>query len=177
MLTRGLRVVLQAIELGGGVLYGGNDALLATRDNVETGGKRGGFVVVAHPNELFMANFFRGEEGGGMLDVDFHAAIFLLVADADLATEALDEELEAVANAEDEDTVGLGPLKEVVGEGGELGVWTEWGPSERMTTEGLRSVMDLRLEVRGAGDAEGENREASDVASDEVSVLGTKVED
>lgn len=33
------------------------------------------------------------------------------------------------------------------GKPGESGVWTEWGPPERMTTRGLRSVMDLRALV------------------------------
>ncbi|KAL5188791.1 hypothetical protein HKD37_05G014147 [Glycine soja] len=33
------------------------------------------------------------------------------------------------------------------GKEGESGVWTEWGPPERMTTEGLRSAMVEREEV------------------------------
>ena len=60
---------------------------------------------MAHPDDLLAANFFGAEEGRRLVDVDLHAAVLLRMADAYLAAEALDEELEAVANADDDDAI------------------------------------------------------------------------
>lgn len=73
---------------------------------------------MAHPDDLSFTDFLGAEERGGFVSADFHAAILLLVSDADVAAEALNEELEAVADAEDGDAIGMGPLEEAVGEGG-----------------------------------------------------------
>ena len=116
----------------------------------------------------------RAKERGGFIGTDFHAAILLLVSDADVAAEALNEELEAVADAEDGDAIGLGPLEEAVGEGGGVGGVDGVGPAGENDDGGVE-VGDGG-ERGGAGDAEGEDGEATDAASDEVGVLGTVVE-
>jgi hypothetical protein len=137
--------------------------------------KCGSLVAVAHPNYLSASKLVGAEEGGWLIDEDFHAAIFLLVANANLAAKALNKELEAVANAEDEDAIGLSPREEAFGEGG--GVWRV----DRMGAAGENDDGGVEVgdgfEGRGAGDAEGEDGEAANTASDEVSVLGAIVED
>lgn len=146
---------------------------MASRDDMETGGKRGGFIAVAHPDELAVADFVGGKEGGGFIDANFHAAVLLFMANADLAAEAVDEELEAVANAEDGDAVGLSPLEEAVGEGGGIRGVDGVGAAGEDDDGGVE--FGDGVEGRGAGNAEGEHGETADAASDEVSVLGTEV--
>lgn len=115
---RHLRVILQAIELGGGVFNGSNRALVAACDDVETFGKLNSFIAMAHPNDESFTDILGVKKRGRFIDAYFHFTVFLFIADADDAAEALDEELEAVADAEDRDGVVAGPVEEAVGEGG-----------------------------------------------------------
>lgn len=168
-------MILEAIELSGGIFDGSDSALVAAGDDVEAIGERDSLVAVAHPNDLSFTNFPGREERGGFVDADFHAAVLLLVSDSDVAAEALDEELETVADAEDNDAMGAGPGKEAIGEGGGVGGVNRVGTAGENDDGGVE-VGDCG-EGGGAGDAEREDGETTDSASDEVRVLGTVIED
>jgi len=168
-------MILEAVELGGGIFDGGDGALVAAGDDVEAIGERDGLVAVAHPNDLSFTNFRGGEERGRFVDADFHAAVLLLVSDADFAAEALDEELETVADAEDNDAMGAGPGEEAVGEGGGVGGVDGVGTAGENDDGGVE-VGDGG-EGGGAGDAERKDGETTDAARDKVRVLGTVIED
>jgi hypothetical protein len=107
--------------------------------------------------------------------MDIHTAIFLLVSDADLATETVNKKLETIANTEDRDSIGLSPLKETVGKGRGVGDVDGVGTTRENDDGGIEVGDGLK---RGSAvETEGENGKASDSTSDEMSVLRTEIED
>ncbi|KAI5383668.1 hypothetical protein KIW84_070877 [Lathyrus oleraceus] len=107
--------------------------------------------------------------------MDFHPSILLRVSDTNFTSETVNEKLESVANTKNGDGIGLSPLEEAVGEGRGVGCVDGVGTAGE-NDEGRVEFGD-GLERGGAVEAEGENGETSDSTSDEVSVLGTEVED
>lgn len=172
---RHLRVVLKAIELGGGVFNGGNSTLVAACNDVETIGKVDSLIAVAHPNDLPFTNFPRVKKCGWFVNTNFHFTVLLFISDADIAAETLNEELEAVADSEDNNTVVAGPLKKTVGEGGGVGGVDGVGPAGENDDGGI--VVSDGGERGSPVDTEGEHAKTPDAARDEVRVLGTIVKD
>jgi hypothetical protein len=107
--------------------------------------------------------------------MNFHTAIFLLVSDADLATETVNKKLETITNTKDRDGIGLSPLKETVGKGRGVGDVDGVGTTGENDDGGVEFGDGLKR--GGAVETERENGEASDSTSDEMSVLRTKIKD
>ena len=168
-------MILKAIEFGRRILYCGNSTLLTPCHDIETRRKSNSFITMTHPNNLIMSNFLSREKSRGILDLNFHTAILLRVSDADFTTETANKKLKTVADTENRDGIGLSPLKKAVGEGRGIGSVNGVGTTGENDEGGVEFGDGLKR--RSAVEAERENGEASDTTSDEMSVLGTEVED
>lgn len=168
-------MVLQPIEPPSRAFDGGHHSLLALRNHLESLRQLSHLIPMAHPHNLPIPNTLGPENPGILLHHDLHLAILLLLPNPNDPAEALHNQLKPVADSEDEDAVGLGPLREAAGEaGGVVGV-DGVGPAGEDDDGGVE-VGD-GLEGAGAGDGEGEDGEGADAAGDEVGVLGAVVED
>lgn len=170
-----LGVILKAIEFGGGILDGSDCALLTPCHDIETRRESNSFITMTHPNKLTMSNFLNRKKSRCVFDLNFHTAILLRVTDADFTAKTADKKLKTVADTENRDGIGLSPLKKAVGEGRGIGSVNGVGTTGENDEGGVEFSDGLKR--RSAVEAERENGEASDTASDEVSVLGTEVED
>lgn len=168
-------MILEAIKPPRLILNGGEGTLPAPRYHLEPLRQPGGLVAVAHPNGLRISALLVAENPRTPIDLDLHPPVLLLLPNPNLAAELLNDELEAVADAKDEDAVGLRPLDEAVGEGRGARCVDGVGPAGEDDDAG--TVVGDGGERAGAGDAEGEDGEGADSARDEVSVLGAVVED
>lgn len=168
-----LGMVLETVEVPVCILDGCNGSLGAPGHHLETLRQADGLVSVAHPDSLKLAGC--AIERGVALDLDVHLAILLLVSGGDLAAELLDEQLHAVADAEDGDAVLLDIAEKAVGE--RRGVGEMDGVGSSGEDDGAGGEGGDGGEGGGAGEAEGEHGEVADAAGDEVGVLGAVVED
>ena len=137
---------------------------------VEAGGEGFGLVAVAHP-DVEGAGQAAEERRFGDRTVDFGVAVLARGGGFDVAAEVVDDELQAVADAEDGDAEGE---ERGVGGGG-VGVVDGAGAAGEDDAAG-RERADL-VEGRGAGKDDGEDVELADAAGDELGVLRAEVED
>lgn len=91
------------------------------------------------------------------------------------SAEPLHNQLQTIADAEDEYAVAADVVDESVGEGG--GIWSVDGVGSARENDDARGEVGDGGEWGSARDAEGEDREGTDSPSDEVRVLGAEVED
>lgn len=99
----------------------------------------------------------------------------MLPGNLNLAAHLLHDELQAIAYAEDGDVVRLHVIDEPRGEARRVGRVDAVGAAGEDDCGGAQ-VGD-RFQGGGAVDAEGEDVEGADSASDEMGVLGAEVED
>ena len=108
-----LGVVLEAEDLALGVLDGDHGARVGLAHAREALGELHRLVAVGHPHLLGGVHLLAVEDGG-VDGVHGHATVLGLLGRLDLAAEALDDELHAVADAEDGDVVGLAVIEEAL---------------------------------------------------------------
>lgn len=168
-----LRVVLQAIKPPTFILNSGNNALITPRNDLKPLGQPHHLIPMAHPHDLPPTRTAEQPAPGGR--VDLHLPVLLLVAAPHLPAEVVDEELHAVADAEDGDPVGADVVEEAIREGGGAGGVDGVGAAGEDDEAG--AVLGDVGERGGAVEAEGEDGEGADPAGDEVRVLRPVVQD
>ena len=110
-------MVLQAEDATFRVLDGDDGAGVRLADAFESIRELHRLVAVRHPDHLHLVHLLAVEDGVAD-DVDGHAAVLGFVRGLDLAAHELDDELHAVADAENRDGVCLAVIEEVVWDGG-----------------------------------------------------------
>lgn len=168
-------MILEPIKPSLPILNSGHQPLLAPSHHLEPIRQRSNLVTMAHPNLLLVTNLLRPKNPTSLLDLNLHLPVLLLLPNFDQPTQPLHNQLEAVADAQYEDAVRLGPLDEPGWETGRVRGVDGVGPAGE--DDDARAEVGDGLEGAGPGDAEGEDGERSDSASDEVGVLGPKIED
>lgn len=168
-------MILKPIKPPLPILHRCHRALLAPRHHFKPIRQPRRLVTMTHPNHLLLPNPLISEQARVFLHLNLHSSILLLLTNADLTSQLLDNQLQPVANSQHKNTIFLRPLDEPRRE-----TWCVRGMNGvRTAGENNNTWVEVGdgFEGRRARDTERENRETPDSTSDEVCILRAIVED